>query len=246
MDTTSSAAVGDCVEHSTNRTPLAAIEPWAKRTRCQLGETIYFQDDPADHWYRLDTGAARKCLLMADGRRQIVDFLFPGDLFGWGVRNAHNCAVEAIVADTVVTYYPRGRLKMITDSNSDERRRILNMAFEAIARLQMRMVLLGRTSALERVSAFLLEMADRCGGDCGNVIVLPMSRYDIADYLALAVETVSRALTKLRRCGAISLDTSRLVQIVDRAVLEHGAYPHEQQKMGFHPMMIANARPSTH
>jgi CRP-like cAMP-binding protein len=84
------------------------------------------------------------------------------------------------------------------------------------------MILLGSATALEKVSAFLLEMAERSTVDSVNAIILPMSRYDIADYLAIAVETVSRALTELRRKGAIALGDPRRVRIVDRSALRSG------------------------
>jgi CRP/FNR family transcriptional regulator, nitrogen fixation regulation protein len=93
-------------------------------------------------------------------------------------------------------------------------------AFESISRLQSRMVLVGRTNALEKVSAFLLEMAERTSVTSDD-LVLPMSRYDIADYLAIAVETVSRALTTLKARGAITIAHSRQVRITDRSALEH-------------------------
>lgn len=220
MDTSSSVPFRNGANQNAHRNPLAAMDGIAKSAHCGVGETIYFQDDPADHWYRLVNGAARKCVLMTDGRRQIVDFMFPGDLFGWSRQDVHRFSVEAITADTTVARYPRRRIEMLAESDSEARRRIFEEAFESISRLQMRMVLLGRTSAQEKVSAFLLEMAERCGAGCGNVVVLPMSRYDIADYLSISVETVSRTLTKLRRRGAISLDSTRLVQIVDRSALE--------------------------
>jgi CRP/FNR family transcriptional regulator, nitrogen fixation regulation protein len=82
--------------------------------------------------------------------------------------------------------------------------------------------MLGRITALEKVGSFILEMATRLSRERGNSIALPMSRYDIADYLAVSVETVSRALTYLKQRGVIKLSGARLVWIVDRDALKEG------------------------
>lgn len=198
---------------------IAALEQIASLARYHFGQTIYFQDQRADYWYRIVSGAARECVLAADGRRQIVDFLLPGDLFGFCRRGARGLAGEIIVEATTLACYPRRRAEELAESDPVVARRVREMAFGAIERLQARTVLLGRSSALERVSTFLLEMGARSEAAPGVAIPLPMTRYDIADYLAMAVETVSRALTTLRRKGAISLPGMRRVLIIDRNLL---------------------------
>jgi CRP/FNR family nitrogen fixation transcriptional regulator len=101
-------------------------------------------------------------------------------------------------------------------------RLIREAAFEAISRSQARMLILGRMNALEKVGAFLIEMAERSRAGGREGILLLMSRYDIADYLGLAAETVSRALSDLRQSGVIRLEGTHRVRILDRAALEHG------------------------
>ncbi len=199
----------------------AALTHLGAMSSCRLGETIYYQQEPTDHWYQLVTGAARKSTLMADGRRHIVTFLLPGDLFGFGAGPVHRFSVEAIVAGTIVARYSRRRAEMLAESDAEVGRRVREAAFESISRLQMRMLLLARCNALEKVCAFLLEMADRCACSA-DAFDLPMSRYDIADYLAIAVETVSRALTMLRSRGAIAFYGNRRIKIIDRNILEEG------------------------
>lgn len=81
------------------------------------------------------------------------------------------------------------------------------------------MRVLGRTTAREKVGAFLIEMASRCSDGAAEVVLLPMPPYDTADYLAVTVETVSRSLTDLKHRGSISLTHTRQVKIVDRAAL---------------------------
>ena len=94
------------------------------------------------------------------------------------------------------------------------------IAFGSIDRLQSRMILLGRSSALERVCGFLLELAYRMQVEAEGTVALPMSRYDIADYLAIAVETVSRSLTTLRSERVITFFDARHFRIINRRTLE--------------------------
>jgi CRP/FNR family nitrogen fixation transcriptional regulator len=180
-----------------------------------FGQTIYYQDQRADCWYCILRGAARECAVNEDGRRQIVDFLLPGDVFGFSNGEARGLAVEVIAGPALVACYPRHRAEALAESDVALGRGIRQLAFDSIERLQRRALLLGCNSAMQKLSAFLLEMSMRCGGISHESIALPMSRYDIADYLALRVETVSRTLTALRRQGAIALVGTRRVRIID-------------------------------
>jgi CRP-like cAMP-binding protein len=197
----------------------AGMRPLAAIRRCRRGRQIYGRGDPAEHWYRIVSGAARKCALKADGRRQIVDFLLPNDFFGFTAAPRHAFAVEAVADGTLVACYPRNRLESIAKVDPELNQFIREAAFEAISRLQSRLLLLGPMTAVTRVGLFLLEMAERSPAVRTSVVELPMSRYDIADCLALSVETVSRALTGLQRRGAIDFDGKRTVRIVDIGAL---------------------------
>jgi CRP/FNR family transcriptional regulator, nitrogen fixation regulation protein len=125
-----------------------------------------------------------------------------------------------IVHGTMIARYPRLRAEQLAECDPEVSRWIREMAFESISRLQTRMLILGRTSALARVGAFLLEWMDRCCPSPTTHAILPMSRYDIADYLAMAVETVSRAVTVLRERQIIALHGTRRFRICDRPALE--------------------------
>jgi CRP/FNR family nitrogen fixation transcriptional regulator len=149
-----------------------------------------------------------------------VDFPRPGDLFGYDAESVHEFPVEAIVANTTVARYPRRDAERVANSDPEVSRRIRDLAFESVYRLERRMLILGRGSALDKVNSFLLEMAHSFRPICGQAVTLPMSRYDIADYLAMAVETVSRVLTSLRDKGAIQFYGCRCVRIRDRSLLE--------------------------
>jgi CRP-like cAMP-binding protein len=187
--------------------------------RYAAGETICSRDEAPDYWYRLVTGAARRCAQIADGRRQIVDFLLPGDLFGFHVGARPECAVECVAHSTLVRYQ-RQQMESLLESDPKLARKVREIAFASIDRMQSRMVLLGRSRALERVCGFLLEMAQRAQVEQDGTVTLPMSRYDIADYLALAVETVSRSLTTLRASQVIAFLDTRQLRILDRRALE--------------------------
>jgi CRP-like cAMP-binding protein len=198
---------------------LLAMKGVATNTPCRRGQEIYSREDPAESWYYIVSGLARKCAVRADGRRQIVDFLLPGDFFGFTVWLEHYFTVEAVVEGTVVSRYPRRRVEIIADDDPRVGRVIREAAFEAVSRSQARMLILGRMTARQKVGSFLVEMAERSSDNGVLGVVLPMSRYDIADYLAMSVETVSRTLTILRGLGAIALADRHRVRIVDHKAL---------------------------
>jgi len=201
----------------------SGLEPVMTLVRCKVDEVIYHNQEQAQYWYRVVTGAARKCSLMMGGRRQIVDFLLPEDVFGFGSQELQHFTTEVLVPGTTIARYPRRAAEDLAESDPRVSRWIREKAFRSISRLQTRTLILGHTSALARVSAFLLEWMDRCNQPTGTTICLPMSRYDIADYLALAVETVSRALTSLRTQHVIVFRSTRHLSICNRRALERAS-----------------------
>jgi CRP/FNR family nitrogen fixation transcriptional regulator len=188
-------------------------------TSCHRGQGIYHQSDPAQHWYCVVAGMAKKYAVLEDGRQPIVDFLLPGDFFGFGARNAHQFTVEAVVNDTIVASYPRRETDSFAAREPQLAQLMRDIAFDTISRSQARMIMLGRTTASQKVGAFLVEMANRLPGGSEGEVHLPMSRYDIADYLGLSFETVSRALTDLRCRGHITFVSARTIRIVGLAAL---------------------------
>jgi CRP-like cAMP-binding protein len=196
------------------------LEHLATVARYKTGDWVYRSSDPIEHWYRIVEGAARKSVLSGDGRRHIVEFLVPGDLFGFSAASVRYFGVEALVAKTLIARYPRRGAEGLANSDPQLARELRELAFESVARLQRRIVTLARSTAIERVSAFLLEMADRGHTAPTDAVPLPMSRYDIADYLGLAVETVSRTLTELRGRDVIAFRSVRELLIPDRGVLK--------------------------
>lgn len=200
-------------------TVMSVLDSVAAIVSCGRAQDIYRPGDEATYWYRVVHGLVSKCVDTASGQRQIVDFLMPGDFFGFAVGKEHQFGATAAVNGTVIARYPRRRLETLADADPELARLIREIAFKAISRLQGRMLVLGRTTAREKVGAFLLEMANRSADGALEAVILPISRYDIADYLALSVETVSRSLTDLEHRGSIRLTTKRHVKIVDRKAL---------------------------
>ncbi|MBY6241056.1 helix-turn-helix domain-containing protein [Methylosinus sp. Sm6] len=202
--------------------PLAGIEALATPLRRRRGEIVCDGERSAPFLYRVEAGAARRCALSADGRRRIVDLLFPGDFFGFDGEGRAGSSIEALTEGTIVLRYPRREVEALADADPQAARAIREIAFAAIARLETQISLLGRVNAVEKVGAFLLALEERqsAGERAGpRRVTLPVSRCDIGDFLALAPETVSRSFAALERRGAISLSAPRDVAILDRAAL---------------------------
>jgi CRP-like cAMP-binding protein len=202
------------------RNPLEPFESLATRVRYNRGQAIYEEDGAVDHWYRIVSGVARRYSLRTDGRRQIVDLLLPDDVFGFGTRGRHRFSVEAVIDSTVVARYLRARLEMLASSNVRVAHQLQEASTDAMARLQTQILTLGRTTAEAKVGCFLLRMAERLAADPSDGLQLPISREDIADYLALSVETVSRSLTQLKRRGLIRVLGTRRIRIIHREAIE--------------------------
>ena len=237
MATSATASIQEWRASPNLGSPLGSLETMSAIARFSPGDLIYLSGDPADFWYRILSGACRRCAYGIGGSRQIVDFLRPGDLFGYESRIVHSFSAEAMVSSTMVARYPRRHAERVADSDPLVARQIRELAFGSVLRGQRRLLILGRATALEKVSSFLLEMSDCFRASSVGPVTLPMSRYDIADYLAIAVETVSRALTNLRERGVIQFDGIRCVQIRDRQSLERDC---ERPKR---PMHSARTRP---
>jgi CRP/FNR family transcriptional regulator, nitrogen fixation regulation protein len=182
------------------------------------GTEIYGEKEAADYVYQVKMGAVRSYKLLSDGRRQIGAFHLAGDIFGLENGSLHRFTAEAIV-DTTVRLIRRQTLELVADSDPVVANNLLNMTTSNLQHAEDHMLLLGRKTSLERVAAFILEMDQRLTRT--DVIALPMSRRDIADYLGLTLETVSRALSRLHEFGIIDFvgNTQRQIVLSDRQKL---------------------------
>jgi CRP/FNR family nitrogen fixation transcriptional regulator len=177
---------------------------------------IYAEADEAQSFYKVVSGMVRTCRFLSDGRRQIDAFHGEGDVFGFEAGADHGLTAEAVSNCTVIAYRQRG-LAAIVAHNDGLGRWFFSHAMTSLARAREHSLLLGRGSAAQKISAFLLEVADREA--CHHVVELAMSRQDIADYLGLTIETVSRTLSQMERDGTIGLPTARRVVLRDRQTL---------------------------
>jgi len=173
---------------------------------------IYAEGEPAGNVYKVISGVVKISKLLPDGRRQISAFHSPGDMFGFEVDDRHYASAEAVTSVKVIVYKRQSLLAASTRS-ADLVRDLLNLTMVGLRHTQEHVLLLGRKNALERVAAFLLDMAKRAKGD--SVVELAMTRHDIADYLGLTLETVSRMLAELMEYGAIRLEGARRVHLLD-------------------------------
>ena len=179
-------------------------------------EEIYGEGEAADYLYKVVSGAVRVYRVLDDGRRQIAAFYLPGDMFGMEFGDEHKCSAEA-VGTVTVRVFKRSAVVALASRDTDVSRQIWEMTARELQRAQDHMMLLIK-SAQERVASFLIEMTSRTSGR--DQVDLPMSRQDIADYLGLTIETVSRTMTQLENTAAIGLSTSRRIVLRDRTALD--------------------------
>jgi CRP/FNR family transcriptional regulator, nitrogen fixation regulation protein len=182
------------------------------------GTEIYGEKEPADYVYQVKTGAVRSYKLLSDGRRQIGAFHLVGDIFGLENGSEHRFTAEAIV-DTTVRLVKRRSLELMAESDAMVARNLLSMTTNNLQHAEDHMLLLGRKTSLERVAAFLIEMDQRLLTT--EAMALPMCRRDIADYLGLTLETVSRALSRLHVLGVLGFigNNQRQILLLDRQQL---------------------------
>jgi CRP/FNR family nitrogen fixation transcriptional regulator len=182
------------------------------------GAEIFGEAEPAEYVYQVIDGAVRSYKLLSDGRRQIGAFHLVGDIFGLENGGMHRFTAEAIV-DTTVRLVKRVSLAHVAETDATVARDLLNMTANNLQHAENHMLLLGRKTSLERVAAFLLEMDSRL--TAAGVMALPMCRRDIADYLGLTLETVSRALSVLHDKGVLGFlgQTQRQIVLLDRPKL---------------------------
>ena len=197
--------------------PLAA--PLFDGPRLTYGreETLFAEGGRAEFVYRLISGVVRRGKVLRDGRRQIDGFHLPGDYLGLELGQQHRLTAEALTAVTVVRIR-REALHGLAEQDARTARNLLDLTVGELGRCQDHVLLLGRRAATERVAVLLLDFAQRSGAE--SLVDVPVSRQDMADYLGLTIETVSRCIHQLQHDGLIALPTPRKVLLRDRAALE--------------------------
>jgi CRP/FNR family nitrogen fixation transcriptional regulator len=194
--------------------PVVCLSEFAYRR----GKEIYGEKEPADYVYQVKSGAVRSYKLLPDGRRQIAAFHVPGDIFGLENGGTHRFTTEAVV-DTIVRLIRRESLDAVAESDGTLIKNLLRMTTTNLQHAEDHMLLLGRKTSMERVAAFLIEMDRRL--TAAGILALPMTRRDIADYLGLTLETVSRSLSYLRELGVLRFidNNQRHIVLMDKQQL---------------------------
>ena len=179
-------------------------------------ENIFLQNDPSTHLYNITEGNVKIYQLLDDGRIQIIGFLYPGDFFGTYKNNKYNYSAEAI-GNLRVCVFDQRVLDKYMDQNPILAKELLNQTSYELTLAQDRMTVMGRLNAIEKIAIFFINISNqrkRIGWQ-SNPISLSMTRQDIADYLGLTIETVSREISKLKTSNIIKIISSKQLFIND-------------------------------
>lgn len=201
---------------------LAEFKNLGWTLRLDPGQTLFHEGDPATRVFTLTTGTLKLYKLLPDGRRQVMGFIHPGDFLGMSIDDEHAFTAEAL-EEAQLCWFPRNRFDEFVENHASMEHQLYRMAAHELAAAQQQMVLLGRKTANERFASFLLFLARRAEqipGRTANLVSMPMSRSDIADYLGLTKETVSRVLSAFRRDRLIRLRAVDEIEVLDRYALE--------------------------
>lgn len=193
---------------------LARLAALAHGLTIPAGRQFIDEGDPAEHFFNVTCGTAKLFKLLPDGRRQITGFAGVGDFLGLAVSATYAFGAEAIEPMRICRF-SRSKLRTLLEDFPALERRLLEVAANELVMAQEQMLLLGRKTARERLASFLIARQSRA-----DAVRLPMTRTDIADYLGLTIETVSRTLTWLRGQRLIEIPAAAEIVIRDRAALE--------------------------
>lgn len=201
-------------------TELSRMAEIVRTRRLEAHKTIFSEGDEADSVYNVTSGTLKLYKLLPDGRRQITGFLFTGDYLGLSMHERYAYTAETVTA-TSLCHFPRRQMEQLLQEFPRLQQRLLNMASNELEASQDQMLLLGRKTAKEKVASFLIGLSRRLArrGQKDNPVPIPMSRSDIADYLGLTTETVSRTFTVLKSSQMIRLLEGNKVDLIDRDAL---------------------------
>jgi CRP/FNR family transcriptional regulator, nitrogen fixation regulation protein len=185
--------------------PLAEIADLGRTVALRRGQGIYEHDAPSEFCWRVLTGCARSVRVMGDGRRQIGEFHWAGDLLGLNDIETHFADAEA-VSDIVLRRYSRTLVEAEARRNTVLTHWLRANAQSDLRRARRQLTLLGRKTAIERIATFLLDLDRRADGLDDDLLELPMDRTDIADHLGLSTETVCRNLARMHRDRTIAIE----------------------------------------
>jgi CRP/FNR family transcriptional regulator len=203
---------------------IGALEAILTPATLDANQTLVSEGGPRQRVYSLTSGMIRLSNLLPDGRRQITGFLYPGDYFGLADDQTYSQTAEA-VTPAQLCGFPVKQMDALMQRFPKLKDRLYTLTREALGRARESQIMLGRLAPVEKIASFLLVCARRAefAGKPADLVDLPMTRSDIADYLGLTVETVSRSFTKLKTQNLIQLPDPHRVKIVDVQALEEVA-----------------------
>jgi CRP/FNR family nitrogen fixation transcriptional regulator len=214
----SPAAAHPLATKTANNADLSELDRLGTVCRFRRGETIFGEGDELQSSYKIVSGAVRLSRITEDGRRQIVEFRVAGDLMGFEWAGSYGLSAEA-VRDVTAIRYMRPRIDRVIQEKPEVRDQVLALVRKELQAAHDHLITLGRQGAKERVATFLLQLARRAGAGDGQTIEIELGRQDIADYLGLTLETISRTLSEFQRIGAIGLPKRRQILIRSKAKL---------------------------
>jgi CRP/FNR family nitrogen fixation transcriptional regulator len=203
------------LEHSRKPAKCAVLSVRRGPIRYRRNSTIVCEGDPADYVFMVVDGIVRRCKTFQNGVRAIVAFHSPGELFGWTDEPKHTLSIEA-ATNTLILFFKRTVLLTVGAREPNVANFLLASTTSELRRIQEHSLLINRTAKC-RVASFLLDLSTRIGGT--SDVDLPMSHHDIADYLGLSIETVSRTITQLERADLIERTSVRTIFLKNRAAL---------------------------
>ncbi len=195
---------------------IVCLNDYVVRRRIGAGDRLFDEGDRAAHYFVVTEGAMTVFKEAYDGRRQITGFLYPGDMLGLNHHQRYAYSAEAL-SDAVVCQYKIADLNRLFRDYPEMEHWLLRHCSDELASAHDQMFLLGRKNAMEKIASFLWFQMHRLKLRSRNrtLLALPMSRRDIADYLGLTVETVSRTLTRMRRDGTIRTIGKHDIDVLD-------------------------------
>ena len=185
---------------------LRGLTQLATKVPFRTGKTIFEEGEPADSAFGVSQGVVRLYKLLPDGRRQIVAFALPGDFLCMPLAERHSCSADA-VGEVSLCRFSRDELERLIRNSPILTRLLLDFAARQLDMARDQLLLLGNGSAEEKVAIFLVDWRKRLEltVPVSHPLPLPMQRQDIADFLGLKLETVSRTLAKLEQKNVIRL-----------------------------------------
>lgn len=211
----SNYAYNDCMLfHDMTSQELDQLDHVANQTKCTAGEYLFRQNTPADYVYNVITGTAALERVSSNGRRQVISFLFPGDYIGLCKSTHYDWAVRCLTK-TEVYKFSRKKLVTMADHSEHLKTNMEQINSRIFSRIMEQLYVLGQKKAHERLCFLFMQLLERLPGASAERIELYMSRQDIADYLGLTIETVSRSLSKLKDMGLIEFPKLNHLRILD-------------------------------